>query len=185
MADRRRQSALKAPAHPDPMTSVFGEVLAVEGAKKIAQAREAHDELVAKVRLQEVAGEHNRWLGPGVQLGPVFHHVRSIVLEATDRGLSTGFVNGQLERPWHASVPQGHPRKRALLPGDFGPIHESQRSAEFRVSVVLTKERFEDITRTFQPKRARGRGVRLRVGDINPLNGVPAQAHRQSPVREK
>jgi hypothetical protein len=50
------------------MTGVFGELLTVECPQKITEAGEADDELVPKVRLQQSAGEQDRWLSPGTKL---------------------------------------------------------------------------------------------------------------------
>jgi len=54
-APQGRQFGLRLPTDPDAMAGVFGEVLAVKCAQKIAQAGKAHDELVPQIRLQEVA----------------------------------------------------------------------------------------------------------------------------------
>jgi hypothetical protein len=141
---------LRAPADPDTVAGVFGEVLAVQGAQQIAEAREADDELVPKIRLAEFAGEHDRRADPGVRLSPVLHHFRSVVVESLSRGLLAGFVDGPLIRAWYAGMAQGDARNSALLPGHFPPVHEMHKTGDLYIVVVIVEELFEDIQRAVQ-----------------------------------
>jgi len=124
---------------------VFRKVLAVQGAQKIAETREADDELVPEIRLAKVAGKHDRCTNPGVKFGPVLHDFRPVVVESIPRGLLTGFVDGELIRARHAGVPQGHTGKSALLPGDLRPIHEAQESGDLGIVVVIVEKLLEDV----------------------------------------
>lgn len=101
-------ACLRTPPDPDAVASVFGKVLAVQGAQQIAEPCEADDELVPEIRLPKVAGEHDRCTDPGVKFGPVLHDFRPVVVESVPRGLLTGFVDRKLIRARHAGVPQGH-----------------------------------------------------------------------------
>lgn len=57
---------LRTPSDPDAVTGMFGKVLSVQGAEKVAEAREADDELVPEIRLAEFAGEDDGCADPGV-----------------------------------------------------------------------------------------------------------------------
>jgi hypothetical protein len=47
-------------ADPEAVAGVLGQALAVQSAQESAEAREADDEFVAKIGLQQFAGEQNR-----------------------------------------------------------------------------------------------------------------------------
>ena len=138
-------SNLETPPDPDAVTGGFRKLLAVQGAEKIAQAREADDQLVAQIRLAKVAGEHDGSANPGVGLEPVLHDFRPVIVESGPGSLLARLVYGALIRAWHARVPHGHSGKSPLLPGNLGPIHEAQEIRDLGIGVVIMEELFKDV----------------------------------------